>query len=240
VSGAALEELPALEPDERFCFACHPGVACFNACCRELDLLLYPYDVLQLRRALSLSSSAFLERHAAPVTLPPHGFPMVQLRMSARSGATCPFVTPEGCAVYARRPAACRAYPLGRGAWLDAHGALQVRHVVVREPHCRGFEDGPSWDAEGWLSDQALQEYNAQNDRYISLIGGCARDAALPPRQVEMVLFALYQVDRFRDYALAHDVIAALGGAPARRDAIEADETAALELAFDWLEAKLG
>ena len=58
-----LDALPALGADDRLGFACHPGVPCFNACCRDLDLLLYPYDVLRLRRALGLDSPGFLSRH---------------------------------------------------------------------------------------------------------------------------------------------------------------------------------
>jgi len=235
----ALEALPALAAGEHFRFACHPDVSCFNACCRRLDLLLYPYDVLRLRRALDLSSSALLERHGDLIALPGHGLPMVQLRMSAAPSAPCPFVTEAGCAVYAHRPAACRCYPLGRGSWLDDQGEIQARHVVVREPHCHGFETGSEWTAESWLSDQELENYNQMNDRYTALAGHIARcGRPLDERRAQMVLFALYQVDRFRDYALSRDA-AELALSPQRREEVAVSDEAALLLGFEWLETRI-
>ena len=52
-------------PDEVFRFACSPGVACFNACCRDLNQSLYPYDILRLKKRLKLPSGEFLERYTA-------------------------------------------------------------------------------------------------------------------------------------------------------------------------------
>ena len=37
---AFLKSLPELAPGERFRFACHPEVPCFNACCSDLSLML--------------------------------------------------------------------------------------------------------------------------------------------------------------------------------------------------------
>ena len=45
-----------IEPVENggFRFACHPGVVCFTECCRDLKLLLTPYDVIRLKNRLGL------------------------------------------------------------------------------------------------------------------------------------------------------------------------------------------
>ena len=51
-----------LGPDG-FTFACHPEVPCFNQCCRRLNLVLTPYDVLRLKNHLGMSSEEF---HRAP------------------------------------------------------------------------------------------------------------------------------------------------------------------------------
>lgn len=48
---------------DRFAFRCRPELACFNQCCRNLNLFLYPYDVLQLKKALGVSADAFLEEY---------------------------------------------------------------------------------------------------------------------------------------------------------------------------------
>ena len=48
---------------KRFSFGCHPDVACFTECCRELDLALTPYDVLCLRKELQMGSEDFIDRY---------------------------------------------------------------------------------------------------------------------------------------------------------------------------------
>ncbi len=46
-----LEKLPGirLRAGETFRFRCHPDIGCFNRCCRNLNLFLYPYDLIRLR-----------------------------------------------------------------------------------------------------------------------------------------------------------------------------------------------
>ena len=162
-----LDELPDLDPDESFNFCCGPSVACFNACCRDLDLVLGPYDVLRLRQALELSSRQFLEKFTAPVALPPGGFPALQLLMGEEPEKRCPFVTAKGCSVYEHRPSPCRAYPVGRGAELNPAGQIEQRFVLLREAHCLGFASEHSWTVRQWLDDQGLGPYNSSNDRYL-------------------------------------------------------------------------
>jgi hypothetical protein len=85
VDPQTLERLPGtrLEENDTFHFRCHPGVGCFNRCCRNLNLFLYPYDVLRLKKRLGISSDLFLERHVDVVLRDSSHFPEVLLRMSA-------------------------------------------------------------------------------------------------------------------------------------------------------------
>ena len=45
------EYVRKLESGECFEFRCHPGVACFTDCCRGIDIMLTPYDILTRRIA---------------------------------------------------------------------------------------------------------------------------------------------------------------------------------------------
>ncbi len=51
-----------LAPGETFMFRCHPDIGCFNRCCRNLNLFLYPYDVVRLKQALGVTADVFLDR----------------------------------------------------------------------------------------------------------------------------------------------------------------------------------
>ncbi|MDA8405004.1 MAG: YkgJ family cysteine cluster protein, partial [Desulfobacteraceae bacterium] len=45
-----------LIPDgDTFAFRCHPGAACFNQCCRNLNFFLNPYDIIRLKKHLNIS-----------------------------------------------------------------------------------------------------------------------------------------------------------------------------------------
>ena len=64
-----------IKENDTFCFRCHPKVACFNLCCRNLNLFLYPYDVIRLKQSLGLSSDEFLDRYVDVVMRPAKFFP---------------------------------------------------------------------------------------------------------------------------------------------------------------------
>ena len=85
-----------LASGDRFRFRCHPGIGCFNRCCRNLNLFLYPYDVLRLKNCLGISSEQFIDRYVDIVLREGNSFPDVLLRMADDAEQTCPFLTDKG------------------------------------------------------------------------------------------------------------------------------------------------
>jgi hypothetical protein len=81
-----------LKEDQRFSFKCHQGLDCFTKCCRNLNLFLYPYDVLRLRNRLRISSGSFLDTYVDMVLREGNYFPDVLLRMAENEERTCPFL----------------------------------------------------------------------------------------------------------------------------------------------------
>ena len=111
-----------LDDDDTFQFRCHAGLSCFNRCCRNLNLFLYPYDVLRLKNRLAMSSDTFLDRHVDVVLREGNFFPEVLLRMADNPEKTCPFLSDTGCRVYPDRPDTCRNFPVEHGVMFDASG----------------------------------------------------------------------------------------------------------------------
>jgi Fe-S-cluster containining protein len=234
---AFLDSLPELRPGQTFHFACHPGVPCFNACCSDLNLMLTPYDALRLRRSLRVSATDFLNHFTVRYTLPDTGFPMPRLAMGQDPEKRCPFVSEAGCRVYPDRPGACRTYPLGRATRLDATENVVEQFFVVREPHCRGFEEATSWEAPAWLADQDLARYNAANDRYLLLMAlARGKGAALTDKQTRMVWLALYQPDAFQEFIGKMGLFRLVDLDWERQERVLADEEEALTFGLDWLE----
>ena len=85
-----LKDLPGRQIGEKdaFTFRCYPGIGCYNRCCRNLNLFLYPYDVLRLKNALAISSDEFLEQYVDVVLRSSNFFLEVLLRMSENKDKT--------------------------------------------------------------------------------------------------------------------------------------------------------
>jgi uncharacterized protein len=195
-------EIIEIQSGETFHFDCNDRVRCFNDCCRDLTQLLTPYDIIRLKNHLGLSSSVFLDRftlrHAGPQT----GLPIVTLKPQDPILRLCPFVTSSGCSVYPDRPSSCRIYPLIRSvSRVGRTGEIIVRYMLIREPHCKGFENRLSRTVEEWITDQGLLPYNENNDAMAALIS--LKNSIMPGRlhgDVEQLFYtACYDIDRFRD-----------------------------------------
>ena len=232
----APEHVRPLTPDETFRFSCHPGVACFTDCCRQLDLALSPYDVLRLSKHLGLTPSTFLDQYVLVEQPEDLGFPQVFLGMVDDGRASCPFVTATGCRVYADRPSACRTYPLGRGAFTTPDGKRHEMHVLLTEPHCKGFNQGASQDISAWQKDQDLALYNAMNDELLAVLQHPRLKEGHQPEAREVEIFlSLYTLDTFKNLLLDAAIALPISVTDSERQQLATDDLALLRLGIRWL-----
>jgi len=231
------ENFRKLGEEEQFCFRCHPGVSCFTECCRQIDLALTPYDALRLSRGLGLSTSDFLERFALIEQEEGQVFPHVFLALIDDGRASCPFVGPQGCTVYPDRPGACRTYPLGRGACLTPDGGRQEIHVLLQEPHCKGFLAEESQNLREWNQDQNLAAYNAMNDEVMAILQHRQIKNGFRPdgQQIEAYLLALYNLDAFRADVLSGTLSPILPLSAQEKKELADDDAALLRFGIRWL-----
>jgi uncharacterized protein len=227
---------------ESFSFACHPRVKCFTECCRDLKLVLTPYDLLRMKRALGLVSSDLLEQYALIKPQELNGFPGVYLKMNEDERQNCPFVTPQGCRIYDDRPGACRIYPIGRAS-SRTRGQEEARefHFVVKETHCQGFEETKLWTVSQWSQDQGLETYTFFNDCWTEIIQhkGSMGPEEMIPQKLHMFFMASYNLDQFRQFVFKSSFLQRFSLSAARVDRIKSDDEALLKLAFEWLKQVL-
>lgn len=187
--------------DGVFRFACHPGVPCFTECCRDLNLMLTPYDILRLARHLGLSTSAFLDQYTDVVVAEGSPLPSVVLKMRENERRTCPFVLPGGCQVYPHRPSACRTYPLARASRKHrVHGTVLESFYLVVEDHCRGFDEPRTWTIAEWVENQGLDVYHRMNNEWMDIVTHPRVRQGLTEKQIPMYYMASYDLDRFRSF----------------------------------------
>ena len=229
-------------PDRKFRFACHKDLPCFTKCCANLNLVLTPYDVLRFKNRLNLSSEEFLENYTTSYVDEAYGVPVVKLKMNNDETRRCPFVSPEGCAVYEDRPGACRLYPLGRAASkiFEGHPAGEY-YFVVKESHCLGFNEKQEWTVQEWIINQGMDEYNAINDFFMNITAGRRAKTikALSDQQLQMFYMACYNLDEFRRFVFETTFLDKFDIAQDVLNHIETDNMKLMEFAFQWLKFSL-
>lgn len=229
-----------IEPDESFCFACHPAVPCFTDCCRQLELALTPYDVLRLKKACGLRSEEFLDRYVIIEQEDHETFPRFYLTMVDDGRESCVFVAKTGCTVYEDRPAACRAYPLGRAAIRQPDDSMEEFFVILQESHCCGFQEQQEQNPASYSSDQGLASYNRLNDAMATILqhDQIRQGRKFSADQVDQFIQALYNLDQFRTLLLAGETPEAIPFDEPTRLRLEDDEELLL-YAINWLQAIL-
>ncbi len=231
-----IENSTRLGLDDRFTFQCGRHLDCFTKCCQGVSILLTPYDVLKLKRALGIGSSEFLDRYTFVMQSKEKKIPAVFLRMNDDS-QTCPFVSDKGCGVYAHRPWACRMYPLGMAEPKDPQQAAQRFYFPVHEDLCHGHGLGEGCSVREWIDEQGIEPFDLNQVSFRQLMGhpGWDQPDRLTPDKLAMFYMAAYDLDRFRNFVFDTRFLDLFEVDEARVEALRADDEELLELAMDWL-----
>ncbi len=204
-----------------------------------LELVLTPYDVLRLRMATGLTSSQLLESYIIVEQDPGEPFPRFYLTMVDDGRASCIFIADKGCTVYEHRPAACRAYPLGRAVTVGDYAAIDEQFVLLRENHCQGFKEPVEQNAMQYSVEQELLTYNRFNDAVaVILQHDSIRKGFIPSSsQIKSFFLALYDIDTFRERVL-NDQLDSIALSPTEKKHLISDENLLL-FGIDWLHQQL-
>jgi len=237
-----IDSLPGLrlEDNDTFSFRCHQEIACFNKCCRNLNLFLYPYDVIRLKKQLNITSDQFLDKYADVARRPSNFFPDVLLSMAENKEKTCPFLKESGCRVYADRPDTCRTFPVEQGILYNAaNKKTQPVHFFRPPDFCLGQHENTRWTVKSWSQDQDAVVYNNmtalwaevkrlfQADPWEGQGPYCAK--------AKMAFMATYNVDRFRDFVINSSFLKRYKVKSATVKKIKQDDVELMKFGFEWV-----
>jgi uncharacterized protein len=230
----------------KFNFHCHENVDCFTICCQNVDMFLYPYDILRLKDCLEISSQEFMENYTRVVKGVEHPyFPSIMLRLTDDDSKNCPFLGEGGCKVYMDRPSACRTYPLERG--VDRSPEKQVSsdfYFLTNHDYCHGHQEKKSFTVKKWIRNQRLDDYNLMNDLWAevdTLFSGnpWAGEGSGGPKQ-QIAFTACYDIDNFRLMVAKHELLDRFTVSRDQKRRINESDTELLKFAFEWVKNFLG
>jgi Fe-S-cluster containining protein len=192
--------------DSKIQFRCHPGVPCFTECCGNIKIVLTPYDILKIRKRLDMEAADFLHTYTEPTYLEKTDFPGVMIKLTEEG--RCPFIKSktEGCRIYSDRPTACRYYPVGMANFHEGAQEGQSSeefYFVVKEPHCRGFEEDKTWTIKEWREDQGVDLRDKMNKGWMELVmrrKSFGYQATLSEQAKRMFFMASTDLDQFRSF----------------------------------------
>ncbi len=240
------EGMRPLQKNEKFSFGCHSGVDCYMTCCRNVDMFLYPYDVLRLKQYLKISSQQFMENYTTIVKGVSHSyFPAVMLRLVEDDNKSCPFLTEEGCGVYVDRPSACRTYPLERGVDRSPEKGLDHEfYLMTNNEYCHGHSEDREFTVKKWIRDQRLDDYNMMNDMWAEVdtvfsTNPWAGEGSGGPKQ-QVAFTVCYDIDNFRLMLAKHSLLDRFRIAKNQKRRIKESDTELLKFGFEWLKNFLG
>lgn len=237
-----------LELDSKFRFRCHPGISCFTKCCNNIDILLTPYDVIRMKNRLGLTSTEFLAKYTRFEVDDKTTHPLLFLRMNDdAAGRPCPFVkAKDGCSIYENRPAACRYYPVGQATHriMDDKNENPLHeewYVIVKEDHCRGFEEDREWTIQEWRQDQEAALYDEMNREWknIMMKQDIPKDKIEEKRQT-MFYIASYDIDGFRRFVFESKFLQVVNVDDATVEKMRGDEVELMKFAFRYIKYLLG
>lgn len=213
--------------DEKFKFACHSGLECFNKCCRDISIFLTPYDVLRMKNKLGMESGEFLKRYTRESDQ--GSIPLVLIKMREDADLTCPFLTAGGCSVYDVRSWSCRIAPVD----LKDNGYS----FIFDSDFCKGQHEDREWTLKEWMKNQGLEIYEEKEKifnelpKHIQFTGMTNLDKHIK----EIVFMACYDLDRFRKFIFETGFLDVFFIKQEVAEEIRKDDEALLQFAFRWL-----
>ncbi len=228
-----------LRLEDEFQFHCHPGISCFNACCKNIEITLTPYDIVRLKRRLGMTAGEFVAKHSIPFEMDHHGMP--GLRMGTKPGTNeCLFLTEQGCGVYEDRPAACRYYALGSmGVRKKDSSLVEDVYFVVKEEHCKGHFEPKIQTVADYRKEQGVEIYDEMNRQWRDII--IKKRSSGPtigkPTERSLQLFDMcsYDMDSFREFIQSPGFQDVFDLEPGTQERLVAEEDELLLFAYRFL-----
>lgn len=229
-------DLKPITEEGKFPFACHPDVSCFNKCCHDINVILTPFDVLRMKKALKIKSDEFLAKYAHLQTYSDTDTPYISLKQLEGTNQ-CVFMTEKGCSIYESRPAVCRNYPLGLATQDPTQGQSAMPHFIIEEEMCMGHAEGQKWTIAKWKKDQGADELDRLNKPWLEIVSRLKSLRLKDDKDQKMNVFIMvsFDQDTFKQMVFSSTFLDRFDVSQDQVNLIKNDDEELLKFGFKWL-----
>ena len=113
--------------------------------------------------------------------------------------------------------------------------------MLLKEPHCLGFNQDQIQTVREWIEDQDVTVYNQMNDMLMEIIS--LKNRLMPgPLDIKssfMFQMACYDLDKFRSHIFEQGILDDRNLDSGTLDAVKNDDVELLKLGFQWIKDTL-
>jgi uncharacterized protein len=227
-----------------FNFCCHADLTCYTTCCRNVNMFLFPYDIIRLKNSLRIDSEDFLRNNVTVVPGNNPYFPSVMMKLSNDAQKSCPFLTKSGCSVYENRPSSCRTYPLERAVDRCPGGKKPNDfYFLTNHSYCLGHGKGRDFSVKEWIRNQKIDDFNLMNDLWAEIdsifLNNPWKGEERGGQKQQLAFMVCYNIDRFRDFVGHNNILKGYRLSGDIRKRIGIDDSELLKFGFEWLKLLL-
>ena len=184
----------------KFSFSCHPGVSCFNECCKQIDVLLTPFDIVRIKNLLGVRSDEFIAEYADLQNFKNTNLPLLKLRMV--KGEECVFLGEKGCTIYQHRPVVCRNYPTGVAVKSPDEKSGENSYFIIEEDMCQGHFEQEMWTIPDYKKNQGATDLDNLNQTWLEIVARLKSLTLKDDKDQKMNVFIMvsYDQDSFRSF----------------------------------------
>ena len=225
--------------DQSFNFSCHDGVACFTRCCKNVEMFLFPYDIVRLKNTVNIDSGKFIKKYTRLEVGGNPYFPSVMLKLKEENG-WCPFLSVQGCTVYNDRPSACRTYPLERAVDRKPEPGHETEfYFMTNHDYCLGHQEEAVINVKQWIRNQRLDQYNLMNDLWGELDTLFAtnpwKGEGIAGEKQRLAFMVCFDIDGFRKFVDNHQLVKLFLLEKDAKKRIMRDDEELLKFGFEWI-----
>ena len=120
-------------------------------------------------------------------------------------------------------------------------GHISEHYMMLKEPHCLGFNQNQTQTVAEWIEDQGITVYNQMNDMLMEIISLKNRfmPGKLDIKSSLLFHMACYDIDKFRSHIFEKGILDDQNLDSGTLDAIKDDDVELLKMGFKWIKHKL-